>query len=334
MPIEGAIKELGVFELLQLLSFTQKSGKLKILNPYGKVIKLLYFKNGCLVYVDLKETILDKLFHSGKISEDEKNKFNEGNFPEDIIKTGILSKEKFIEMVKKYADDAVYSIFKIKDGTFVFEESEVNTPFNIDLGYKIENLIMEGARRIDEMVKISSMIPSYNIILEISPGIEEKKYIHLTPDEWMLLSYINGKNTIEDIIKISGEEFDTVKTLYGMMMAGLVDKKAVKKEIENEETSQYEEEKKIEDFYEQRKYKEGIEYLEKLSKKESYSSDIPYHLGFFYLMIGDFKTALSQWSEFLTRSPSGNRAKYINELIQTLKELEKLIIRKNEVRDG
>jgi len=333
MPIEGAIKELGVFELLQLLSFTQKSGKLKIMTPFGKVIKIFYFKNGSLSYVDLKETILDNLERSEKITKEDRDEFVEDNFPENIISKGILSRENFINMVKKYSEDAVYSIFKIKDGNFIFEECPVNTPFDINLGYKIENLIMEGARRIDEMVKISSMIPSYNIVLEISSKIEEKKYVYLTPKEWMLLSHINGEDSIEDIIKISGDEFDTVKTLYGMMMAGLVQKKAVKKMKEKvEEHNKWE--NVVDDFYEKGNYKKGIDYLIELGKKEPNAPAIPYQLGFFYLKMGEFKMAISQWSEFLTRSPTGNKAKYISELIEALRKVEKLIIRRNEVKNG
>ena len=332
MPIEGAIKELGVFELLQLLSFTQKSGKLKIMNPFGKVIKIFYFKNGSLSYVDLKETILDNLERSGKITKEDRDEFDGDNFPENIINKGILSREDFINMVRKYSEDAVYSIFKIKDGTFIFEECTVNTPFDIDLGYKIENLIMEGARRIDEMVKISSMIPSYNIVLEISSEIEEKKYVHLTPKEWMLLSHINGEYSIEDIIKISGDEFDTVKTLYGMMMAGLVKKKAVKNTKEKVEEHKWE--NVIDDFYEKGNYKEGIDYLIELGKKEPENPAIPYQLGFFYLKMGKFKMAISQWSEFLTRSPTGNKAKYVSELVEALRKVEKLIIRRDEVKNG
>jgi len=332
MPIEGGIKELGVFELLQLLSFTQKTGKLNIVNPFGSVMKTLYFKNGNLSYVDLKTTILDILLHSERIKKEDRPEFEEGDFPENIINKGILNKEEFINMVEKYSEDAVYSIFKIKDGSFIFEECEINTPFNIDLGYKTENLIMEGARRIDEMVEISSMIPSNNIVLEISPEIEEKKYIHLTPNEWMLLSHINGENTIDDIIKISGDEFNTVKTLYGMMMAGLVGKKTEKKPEKKVEKVEWE--KTIDDFYEKGKYKEGIDWLTELSKREPTNPDIPYQLGFFYSRIGNFKLAISQWSEFLTRLPDGNRAKYINELVQNLREFEKLMLKKDEVKDG
>jgi len=60
MAIEGPIKELGLFELFQLISFAKKSGKLTIKRT-GEDTHILYFRDGLLIHMELEDRLSDEL---------------------------------------------------------------------------------------------------------------------------------------------------------------------------------------------------------------------------------------------------------------------------------
>lgn len=89
----------------------------------------------------------------------------------------------------------------------------------------VENLIMEGVRRIDEWGRIKDRIPSTDMIVRFidQPG-EKAKGVKLAPEEWRVFARINGKDTLTDIAqKTSLSEFDVCRIVYGFVTAGLVE---------------------------------------------------------------------------------------------------------------
>ena len=117
---------------------------------------------------------------------------------------------------------AIDTILSWKKGRFVFNPNEETLQRTVDL--PIQQVILEAARRIDEMTKIQKLIPSFDVVVNIievpEAGVEK---IHLKPEEWKILSFVDGSRIIKDIAsKASVSEFETARILYGLISSGLV----------------------------------------------------------------------------------------------------------------
>ncbi len=226
MAITGNIKELNIVDILQMLSLSQKSGRFKITNTIDHDTANLYINAGRIVlgYLssrDIKTKLLEKIEDG-----DEKARYGEmplGKFLQLLTGKNIYSESYLKDLLSKEIQSVIYRIFKWNEGTFAFDEMEVaeDLPLNILPSVRIENVIMEGSRQIDEWSVINAKITSLSDIVILDMASEEISEINLTPREWMIISYINGKRSVQDIIDLVGDEFETAKTIYGLLTAGI-----------------------------------------------------------------------------------------------------------------
>jgi len=135
------------------------------------------------------------------------------------FKTGMVIHAKTNSIQGEAAIDTILSW---KKGRFVFNPNEETLEHTVDL--PIQQVILEAARRIDEMKKIHKLIPSFEAIVKIvevpDAGVEK---IHLKPEEWKVLSFVDGTRAINHIAeKANISEFETARILYGLISSGLV----------------------------------------------------------------------------------------------------------------
>jgi hypothetical protein len=140
-------------------------------------------------------------------------------------------------------EPAIDTILSWKKGRFLFNPDEETHLHTVDL--PIQQVILEAARRIDELKRIQKLIPSFDVVVEIievpQAGIDR---IQLNPREWKVLSFVDGAMTIKQISeKANIPEFETAKIFYGMISSGLVkvvspasEKKEVQENTKSEPT--------------------------------------------------------------------------------------------------
>jgi hypothetical protein len=84
-----------------------------------------------------------------------------------------------------------------------------------------ENLLLEGARRIDEWSLIEKKIPSLDLIFKLERAAAELAAAELTPEQRKLLPLLDGRHTVTEIVEESGlVEFDVGKAVFGLLQAG------------------------------------------------------------------------------------------------------------------
>src|SRR5512140_1065235 len=119
-------------------------------------------------------------------------------------------------------EDAIYSLALWTAGDFQFSpgvESESRT-----ITRSNTNLLMEAARRSDEWKILSKKIPGTDHVpaLVARDGMSEP--VTLTPQEWQVVTRIDGQRPIEDIARaLRLSPFDVSKTLYGLVTSELVE---------------------------------------------------------------------------------------------------------------
>ncbi len=118
-------------------------------------------------------------------------------------------------------DSAVYEMAIWSDGTFIFEPGKESDTVTIHMSNA--SLMMEAARRLDEWRVLSRKIPSVDLVPYFTSREQGADQVTLSPQEWILVTRIDGERTIEGIAaELRWAPFDVSKLLFGMITTGLV----------------------------------------------------------------------------------------------------------------
>lgn len=118
-------------------------------------------------------------------------------------------------------EEAIYALAIWNQGEFQFNPAE--EPERQTITKSNTNLLMEAARRLDEWRVLSKKIPSVDMVPELRVRDNRHEQITLNPQEWTLVTKIDGNRSITEIGKaLSTSSFDVAKILYGMITAELV----------------------------------------------------------------------------------------------------------------
>jgi len=117
-------------------------------------------------------------------------------------------------------EHAVYEMAIWSTGEFTFNPGESSAEVTVHRSNA--NLMMEAARRLDEWRVLSRRIPSLDLIPFFSPR-EGQDQVTLSPQEWILVTRVDGQRSIEEIANLlRWSAFDVSKLLFGMITSGLV----------------------------------------------------------------------------------------------------------------
>jgi hypothetical protein len=118
-------------------------------------------------------------------------------------------------------DSAVYEMAIWSQGTFSFNPGEESEQVTIHMSNA--SLMMEAARRLDEWRVLSRKIPSLDLVPYFTSREQGADQVTLSPQEWILVTRIDGEQTIEEIASdLKWAPFDVSKLLFGMITTGLV----------------------------------------------------------------------------------------------------------------
>lgn len=118
-------------------------------------------------------------------------------------------------------EEAIYALAIWNSGDFQFSAGE--EPQQQTITKSNTNLLMEAARRLDEWRVLSKKVPSVEMVPELTARENRHEQITLNPQEWLLVTRINGQRSVADIGKLLGiSAFDVAKVLYGLVTAELV----------------------------------------------------------------------------------------------------------------
>jgi hypothetical protein len=133
-------------------------------------------------------------------------------------------------------EEAIYALAIWNHGEFQFEpgtEADRQT-----ITKSNTNLLMEAARRLDEWRVLSKKVPSIEYVPELLTRENRHEQITLNPQEWMIVTRIDGRRSIIDIGKaLNLSSFDVAKILYGMVTSELVALKKKSERVADQENS-------------------------------------------------------------------------------------------------
>jgi DNA-binding MarR family transcriptional regulator len=232
MSLKGNIETFYLSSILQLLAQDKKTGILTIAEQ-DRIVRV-YIKNGNIIYAvgTQKEVRLGYLLRTkGIISAEELQKAlalakqrNE-KLGKILVEKGFISVETLKKFIHQQVRDILYDLFLWKKGDFEY----VDQDFNLDQEFATElnhmEVILEGTRRVDEWGILKKNIPDKQMVFKINRSVEEKRdTVNLTANEWRIISLINGKRTVQQVIEDSGnDEFSVYRVINSLISSGLIE---------------------------------------------------------------------------------------------------------------
>lgn len=115
---------------------------------------------------------------------------------------------------------AIYEMVVWPSGEYRFFVDDTPDITTVDIS--IEEILAETENRIRQMDRISSLIPSANIVFVLDPDIKEKE-IPIKSIQWRVIAKINGTSSIAEIAQSIGlTETDAMKVFYTLLKLGLI----------------------------------------------------------------------------------------------------------------
>ena len=233
MAIEGALQDVSLADICQLLAMGVKTGCLSITDRsnFGYV----YFENGRVIYASVlnrRDRLGELLVRNHVITRKDLAKATEmqaqkkgKRLGEILVEIEALGEEDVHQYIQMQIEEAVYHLFAWTQGSFHFDTDQMPDEEGMFLvSIPAEALLMEGARRVDEWSQIEKKLPSFDIVFQIDRHPDESdEDVELTKDQKKVLPFIDGSRTASEVMDEAGlVEFETGKALYGLIQAGFV----------------------------------------------------------------------------------------------------------------
>jgi hypothetical protein len=233
MALKGNLRDFSTTQLLNLINLARKTGVLTI-KAQGTSARL-FFREGKLIHASLGDQdghLANMLLKAGKLSSEQSRTIRAHSEIDSakelgllLINAGYVTQSDIVQSVKAYILDVVYMLFAWVEGLFYFEPNLLPSEDKITVPINLENIIMEGSRRLKERERLQGELPNLNRALKFTDRPDTRlRDINLSVEEWRVISFINPRNTIKQIAQSNNmDDFQIRKIVYGMLQAGLVE---------------------------------------------------------------------------------------------------------------
>ena len=143
-----------------------------------------------------------------------------------LIGANYVTRNDIVTCVQQYILDIVYNVMAWNREPFRFEENvDIDKADRIMVPIDLQNVIIEGARRLKELDEITKHIDNLYLCLKFPENPKEKYAgVHLSVEEWRVVQFVNPKNTIRQIARANNmSDTEIRRIVYGLEHAGLVE---------------------------------------------------------------------------------------------------------------
>jgi hypothetical protein len=221
MPLIGTLSTMSLPDLLQWLGTARHTGTLEI--ERNKVVKRILFKDGQVIGCsseDPPERIGHFLLSRGKITEEHlrealrRQEVSRRHLGSILVELGCISEADVTSHLAAKSEETIYSIFDWDDAVFRFEEKLTDVQNVLPVSLRVEDILLRGLKRYDEMRLIRELLND--------PGIQLRRTERTPPPEVLrnkmarrVYESIDGERTVGEILLIShGSEYLVNKFLY------------------------------------------------------------------------------------------------------------------------
>jgi len=233
MALKGNLRDFTITQLLNLINLAHKTGTLVVEAPADRI--LVSFRDGKLAYAqqgDDDNSLATVLFRANKLTAAQHRTLKEraGRMSDKelgllLINANYINQQDILSSLQSHFLAIVNRLFTWVEGLFRFENDLLPPDDKIIVRINLENIIIEGSRRVREAEQLQDEIPSLDMALKFAdrPGTNIRN-VNLSPEEWRVVSFINPKNSIRQIARATHKnEHEIRKIIYSLLQAGLVE---------------------------------------------------------------------------------------------------------------
>ncbi|MGH7445387.1 MAG: DUF4388 domain-containing protein [Longimicrobiales bacterium] len=369
MAIEGPLKELSIQDVLQLLDLAHKTGVLTVRSDRWNDEAIIHFSKGTIIFAVRRRStrrLGQLLIRAGKLTQRELDRALEiqrtnptRRLAEVLLEMGSIGEEELERQLRFQMEETVYEVMAWTEGYFKFEErSDMSGP-RLLARVRVESLLMEGARRIDEWTRLESKVPSPESIPVLAPTADRLDTpLDLRPEEWEVLAHVDGERDIRQIAAdLARSAFDVAKTIFGLVSTGVVEVEerytrisevqllAAIQDIERLlQDGELEEAQKLatelESSYPERseiallagrtllaqgRMRAATEAFARSVVLDPVSAEAHFHLGYSAVQTGDLLRTASAWETYLRVAPSGTRRELVASGLIAVRDIARIV---------
>jgi hypothetical protein len=255
MPLKGYLSVFSTTQLLNLINLSKKTGTLRIFEGIEtnqlltlgdgetKIPKLeagqlqaeVFFNQGKLLYATMHNRsgdLISVLQKAGRLNDEQARAMREmGRNQSDkalalrLINANYVTKQNVVQSIQKHTLDVMFDLMGWNREPFEFDETAPPPNDKIVVPIPLENVIIEGSRRLYDQKRLEEELPNLDFALKFreAPG-EKFKEIKLSTAEWRVVGFVNPKNSIRQIAKAcSMTDTEIRRVVHALREAGLVE---------------------------------------------------------------------------------------------------------------
>ena len=227
MRLEGSIDAFSLPDIFSLLSMTKKTGGLHLRRDGSHGV--VWFTTGSVTggAADVTTQSLGRrLIGAGVVTDDALAAAVDRAGEEGIGVGRALQLDGNIDdgvihdLASEHIIDSVFDLLRWPDGDFAFVIDEPN-PDDVGVSREVEDVVTEARNRLETWSNVSTTVPSPQSVLSFAANAPDDPQVGR--DDWMLLSLVDGRRTVAEIVGLLGRgDFAVVSGLADLIGRGLL----------------------------------------------------------------------------------------------------------------
>lgn len=229
---EGLIGRVEIPDLFTFIHLGRRTGVTELTRSDQST--RVYFQKGDPVFaISDKEGLRlgDLLLRTGKLSKKDRDRCvsrqraGGPHLGQVLVSEGVMTEAELSSCLKVQVSEVIFDTFEWAQGTFAFYDDVSPPPDAVTLQMDIQNLLMEGVRRIDERGRLAEVFPDLDALVEVLGNRESlRESLTLTPDEWKILFLIDGRRTLREVSELAGnpDELASLEVLSRLLSGNLI----------------------------------------------------------------------------------------------------------------
>jgi hypothetical protein len=217
-------------DLLQWASANRRTGILEL--ERNKICRRIAFREGKIVACssDDPPALLGQfLLSRGKINRDNlrealaRQSATGENLGQILESMGLLTRKEIESQVAAKAEENIYGLFEWTDAVFRFLEEAPRDRHTIEVNLTVEDILLRGAQRQDELQRIRKALPHSGIVLRRT-DLPAPSEVMGSPMARRIFESINGERTLAEVLlHAHASEFLVIKFLFMLHDRGIVE---------------------------------------------------------------------------------------------------------------
>jgi hypothetical protein len=217
-------------EVLQWIAASRKAGMLRLRRR--SVEKRILFEAGTIHSSwsnEPRESLSQFLMRDGLVSEEqvvaafaEQQSQGSGQrqlYGSILVAQGLIDEDSLRNVLQEKASESIYEMFLWPDAEIEFTEGTISDDSYVHIEMRVEEVILEGVRRVDEWARIRQVFPSLKTTFEVRLTPEDVS----SSEQQLLRLASEGRSLAQMSLELRRSEFETASLLHGLHSRGAIE---------------------------------------------------------------------------------------------------------------